>query len=76
MKAMVRTHGREHRMRRQDRKGEWGATKGKREATTAGNLGGNKVKKSIVERPFRENNGETRTSDVRKQTPSVETRRA
>ena len=42
----------------------------------AGNLGGDKVKKSIVERLFRENNGETRTLDVRKQMSSVETRQA
>jgi len=40
---MVRTRGREHRTRRQDRKGEQGATKGKRKATMASNLGGNKT---------------------------------
>jgi len=42
-KAMVRTRGREHRTRHQDRKGEQGATKGKCKATTASNLGGNKT---------------------------------
>jgi len=47
-KAMVRTCGREHRTRRRDRKGEQGATKGKREATTAGNLGGNKTESGLV----------------------------
>ena len=67
MKAMMKTHGREHRTRQGD-------TKGKCKATMASNLGGNKVKRSIVERPLRENNGETRTSGVHKQTPSVETR--
>ena len=66
-KATVKTCSSEHRTRRRD-------TKGKRKATMAGNLGGNKVKRSIVERPFRENNGETRMSGMRKQTPSVETR--
>jgi len=45
---MVRTHGREHRTRQQDRKGEQGATKGKRKATMAGNLGGNKAESGIV----------------------------
>jgi len=64
---MVKTRGSEHRMRRRD-------TKGKCKATTASNLGGNKVKRSIVERPFRENNGETSLLGMRKQTPSVEMR--